>query len=135
MKIIVHVCAGLLVAAAVGVAAEARPGYGISSWAGWNPGQVSRADCPELRSVPLILKWSSLEAAPGQYSFDEKLGKLLPAAQADGLYVMIKIYVGPACPKWIYDQGVPLVTTDREFNALGQKTDSQSKYPYYLHPE
>ena len=129
------VCAGLLVAAAVGVAAEAKPGYGISSWAGWNPGQVSRADCPELRSVPLILKWSSLEAAPGQYSFDEKLGKLLQAAQEDGLYVMIKIYVGPACPKWIYEQGVPLVITDREVDALGQKTDGQKRYPYYLHPE
>jgi hypothetical protein len=27
------------------------------------------------------------------------------------------------------------VITDREFNALGQRTDDQKRYPYYLHPE
>jgi hypothetical protein len=99
MKKIACVCAGLLIAAAAGLAAESKPGYGISSWAGWKPGQVSRADCPELRSVPLILKWDSLEPERGKYTFDEKLGKLLQAAHEDGLYVMIKIYVGSACPK------------------------------------
>jgi hypothetical protein len=136
MKKIVCACAALLVAAVAGGAAEAKPGYGISSWHGWGGvGQVSRAECPELRSVPLIMKWDLLESAPGQYAFEEKLGKLLQAARQDGLYVMIKIYVGPACPKWIYEQGVPMVITDREFNALGQKTEGQSKYPYYLHPE
>jgi len=131
------ICAGavFLVAVAVGVGAEARPGYGISSWAGWNPGQISRAECPELRSVPLILKWDSLESAPGQYAFDNQLGKPLKAAQADGLYVTVMIWVGPAAPKWIYDQGVPKVITDREVNALGQKTNGQKTYPYYLHPE
>jgi len=135
MKNIVYACAGLLVAAAAGVAAEAKPGYGISSWAGWKPGQVSRAECPELRSVPLILKWDSLEPAPGQYAFDEKLGQPLKAAYEDGLYVMLKIYVGPSSPKWIYEMGVPLVRTDRQVNALGQKTSGLSKFPYYLHPE
>ncbi|MBT8045973.1 MAG: hypothetical protein KJN67_02290, partial [Pontiella sp.] len=39
------------------------------------------------------------------------------------------------CPSWIYEKGVPVVITDRTVNALGQKTDSQKKYPYYLHPE
>lgn len=129
------VCAVLLVAAAAGTAAGARPGCGISSWASWKPGQISRAECPEMRSVPLILKWDSLESAPGQYEFDEKIGKPLKAAYADGLYVTLMIWVGPACPEWIYEKGVPLVITDRAVNALGQKTDKQSRYPYYLHPE
>ena len=129
------VCAVLLVAAAAGTAAGARPGCGISSWASWKPGQISRAECPELRSVPLILKWDSLESVPGQYKFDEKIGKPLKAAHADGLYVTLMIWVGPACPEWIYEKGVPLVITDRAVNALGQKTDKQSRYPYYLHPE
>ena len=126
---------GLLAVAATGAAAGATPGYGISSWAGWKPGQITRADCPELRSVPLILKWASLESAPGRYAFDEELGKLLRAAHAEGLYVTLMIWVGPACPEWIYEKGVPLVITDRKVNALGQKTDAQKKYPYYLHPE
>jgi hypothetical protein len=125
----------LLAITALGLSAETKPGYGISSWASWNPKQISRADCPELRNVPLIIKWESLEPTPGNYTFDEKIGKSLEAAHKDGLYVTIKIYVGPASPKWIYDLGVPIVITDREENALGQKTDSQSKYPYYPNPE
>lgn len=114
---------------------DARPGLGISSWAGWSPGQVSRTQCAELRSVPLIPRWSRLEPTPGEYVFDQEIGQRLRAADKDDLYVSIKIYVGPACPPWIYEIGVPLVTTDREFNALGQRTDSQSNYPYYPDPE
>lgn len=128
-------CLFLLATTTTGVMAQAKPGYGISSWHGWNPKQVSRAVCPELRSVPLISKWESLEPTAGNYAFEEKIGALLKAANDDGLDVTIKIYVGPACPKWIYDLGVPAVTTDREVDALGRKTDGQSKYPYYLHPE
>ena len=126
---------GLLAASMAGVAAEARPGCGISSWAGWKLGDLSRAECPELRSVPLILKWDDLEPAPGKYEFHEKIGNSLQAAHADGLFVTLMIWVGPDAPKWIYTKGVPIVTTDRSVNALGQKTDKQKKYPYYLHPE
>jgi hypothetical protein len=59
---------------------------------------VSQADCTELRNVPIILKWETLEPSPGRYAFDEILGKPLRAAHEDSLYVMIKIYVRPACP-------------------------------------
>ncbi|MBT8042287.1 MAG: hypothetical protein KJN98_03890, partial [Pontiella sp.] len=102
---------------------------GVSSWAGWRPGQVSREDCPELRSVPLILKWNQLETAPGKYSFEKRLGEPLRLADMDDLHVTLMIWVGPACPSWIYEKGVPVVITDRTVNALGQKTDSQKKYP------
>jgi hypothetical protein len=133
MRTILRVC--LLAAATTGSAAGAPPGYGISSWAGWKPGQISRADCPELRSVPLILKWDSLEPAPGRYAFHEALGQPLKAAHEGGLYVTLMIWVGPAAPEGIYQNGVPRVITDRKVNALGQKTDGQKEYPYYLHPE
>ena len=125
----------LFAAVATGGAAEAKPGYGISSWAGWKPGQISREECPELRSVPLILKWDSLEPAPGRYTFPELLGPPLKAAHEGGLYTTLMIWVGPAAPAWIYQHGVPRVITDRKVNALGQKTDGQREYPYYLHPE
>ncbi|MBJ7256707.1 MAG: hypothetical protein JHC76_10400 [Akkermansiaceae bacterium] len=134
-KIITSLYMCLLVTAATGSAVEAKPGYGISSWAGWKPGDISQADCAELRSVPLILKWNSLEPTPGKFAFEEKIGEPLKAASADGLYVTLMIWVGPDAPDWIYEKGVPLVTTDRAVNALGKKTDKQSKYPYYLHPE
>ena len=128
-------CVCLFAAVATGGAAEAKPGYGISSWAGWKPGQISPAECPELRSVPLILKWDSLEPASGRYAFAEELGRPLQAAQEGGLYITLMIWVGPAAPEWIYQSGVPRVITNRNVNALGQKTDGQKEYPYYLHPE
>ena len=128
-------CVCLFAAVATGGAAEAKPGYGISSWAGWKPGQISPAECPELRSVPLILKWDSLEPASGRYAFAEELGRPLQAAQEGGLYITLMIWVGPAAPEWIYQHGVPRVITNRNVNALGQKTDGQKEYPYYLHPE
>jgi len=128
-----YVC--LFAAMATGGAAEGKPGYGISSWAGWKPGQISQAECPELRSVPLILKWDSLEPASGRYAFAEELGRPLQAAQEGGLYITLMIWVGPAAPEWIYQNGVPRVITNRNVNALGQKTDGQKEYPYYLHPE
>ena len=128
-----YVC--LFAAMATGGAAEGKPGYGISSWAGWKPGQISPAECPELRSVPLILKWDSLEPASGRYAFAEELGRPLQAAQEGGLYITLMIWVGPAAPEWIYQHGVPRVITNRNVNALGQKTDGQKEYPYYLHPE
>ena len=133
MKTITWVC--LVAAMATGSTAEVKPGYGISSWAGWKPGQISQAECPELRSVPLILKWDSLEPAPGRYAFDAALGQPLKAAHEGGLHIILMIWVGPAAPEWIYQNGVPRVITDRKVNALGQKTDGQKEYPYYLHPE
>ena len=133
MKKIMCVCLFAMVATAG--AAEAKPGYGISSWAGWRPGQISQVECPELRSVPLILKWDALEPAAGRYAFAEELGRPLQAAQDGGLYLTLMIWVGPAAPEWIYQNGVPRVITNRNVNALGQKTDGQKEYPYYLHPE
>ncbi len=116
--------------------AEADDGMGISSWAAWNPKQVTRADCPELRSVPLILHWKKLEPQPGMYEFDKYLGNPLRAAVEDDLHATLMIWVGPACPTWIYELGVPKVYSDREVNPLGDKmSKEQNLFPYYLAPQ
>lgn len=119
------------------VSTGARAGLGISSWAGWKPGQVSRADCPELRSVPFILGWNKLEPKPGHYEFDTYVGDPLRAAADDDLYVTLMIWVRPATPKWLFtEMGVPRVYTDREVNPLGRKMSREDNlHPYYLHPE
>ena len=127
--------AGLTPLLVLGETSSTLPGAGIHSWAGWKPGQISREECPELRGVPIILKWHSLEPSPGEYQFDKFLGESLRAAIEDDLYVTVMIWVGPAVPEWIYEEGVPLVTTDRTVNALGEPTTSQSRYPYYFAPE
>ena len=115
---------------------RASEGMGVSSWAGWKPGQVSRTECPELRSVPLILHWNKLEPEPGTYEFDKYLGEPLKAAHTAGLYATLMIWVGPACPIWLYEKGVPKVYSDREVNPLGDKmSKEQNRFPYYLHAE
>ena len=130
MRLLLLIC---LSAAAV---AEANDGLGISSWASWKPEQVTRGECSELRSVPLILHWNKLEPRPGRYEFDKYLGTPLRAAAEDDLYASLMIWVGPACPMWIYELGVPKVYSDREANALGHKVrKEQNRFPYYLAPQ
>ena len=119
------------------VMACARDGVGISSWAGWKPGQVSRRDCPELRSVPFILGWKKLEPYPGHYEFDKYVGNPLRAASGDGLHVTLMIWVRPSTPDWLFtEKGVPRVYTDRDVNPLGKKMSKEDNlHPYYFHPE
>jgi len=115
---------------------NARDGLGISSWAGWRPGQISRVDCTALRSVPLIVRWGELEPKPGEYEFDTHIGRPLRLAAKDDLYVTMMIWVKPGTPKWIFDLGVPKVYTDRKVNPLGRKMSKEDNlHPFYLHPE
>lgn len=95
-------------------AVNANDGLGISSWAGWRSGQISRAECAELRSVPLILSWAKLEPKPGRFEFDEYVGDPLRAATKDGLHVTLMIWVRPGTPHWLFNMGVPRVYTDRK---------------------
>jgi hypothetical protein len=108
-------------------------GLGISSWCGWRPGQVCRAECPELRSVPLVMGWSKLEPEPGRYAFDEEIGESVRAAVADGLYVTLMVWVRPSTPAWLFEKGVPKVYTDRQVDPLGRGTASEDNlHPYYF---
>ncbi|NDV61012.1 hypothetical protein G0Q06_00960 [Puniceicoccales bacterium CK1056] len=118
-----------LLAFALSGMGQSIPAAGIHSWASWKPGNVSRVDCPELRGVPLILKWNQLEPSEGDYQFESLVGAPLQVAADDGLYATAMIWVGPACPEWIYGLGVPEVFTDRTVNALGQPI-SAKPYPY-----
>ena len=48
----------------------------------------------------------------------------------------LMIWVGPDCPMWIYEMGVPTVYSDRDINPLGQKmSKEQNRFPYYLAPQ
>ena len=118
----------------MGTAVESPDGLGISSWGGWKPGQISRADCPALRSVPLILGWSKLEPEPGRYEFDRYVGNPLRAAAGEDLHVTLMIWVRPSTPEWLFtDKGVPRVYTNREVNPLGTQMSKQDNlHPYYF---
>jgi len=113
----------------------AADGLGIHSWGGWNPRQVSRADCPELRGVPLILGWNKLEPQAGTYKFDQYVGDPLSAAAKDDLHMTLMVWVRPSTPHWLFEMGVPKVYTDRAVNPLGRKMSKEDNlHPYYFHP-
>ena len=116
------------------LSAVAIDGYGISSWAGWKPKQITREDCPELRNVPIICSWNKLEPVQGQFEFDQYIGDPLRAAAEQDLHVTVMIWVGPMSPQWIYAKGVPKVMTDRTVSALGHELKREPAFPYYLDP-
>ena len=121
---------------ALAISPHVPEGLGISSWASWRPRQVSRVDCPELRSVPLILGWNRLEPQPGQYEFAEYVGEPLLAAAKQDLHVTLMIWVRPSTPEWLFtEKGVPRVYTDRDVNPLGVRMSKEDNlHPYYFHP-
>jgi len=136
MKQLVQCLRAIAVLLVATASVNANDGSGISSWAGWRSGQISRAECAELRSVPLILSWAKLEPKPGRFEFDEYLGDPLRAATRDGLHVTLMIWVRPGTPEWLFNMGVPRVYTDREVNPLGRKMGKENNlHPYFLHPE
>jgi len=64
-------------------------------------------------------KWSGIEATRGVFDFSE-MEDALTRALAGDYYYYPEFWTGSHPPGWIYENGVPLVTTDR------------GKYPYYL---
>lgn len=113
--------------------ADVPPGAcGVFSWGGGE--SINRKDAPNVIGVPIVMKWRDVEPADGVYKFDRYLGRPLEQLAKDDYYTFIMLWVGFCSPEWLYDNGVPLVVTDRKFSALGKPTTSQSRYPYYFHP-
>lgn len=106
---------------------------GVYTWCGYMPDQMTREALPNARGVVMLTHWNKLEPEEGVYKFDEFIADRLRRADADDFQTFLMTWVGPSCPDWLYEKGVPKVRTDRTVNALGQKT-SVKTFPYYLHP-
>lgn len=131
----VYAAAVLLGALTAGAAAGALPKlpddcWGVYSWCSWNPRKTTRVSSPDVVGVPIVLKWNSLEPADGKFLFDEQLSRRLKQAKANGFYVMVMLWAGPAAPKWIYDRGVPLVKCSTTVNPFGKTR--KGEFPYYF---
>jgi hypothetical protein len=123
----------VLVLSSAAGAIEISPDFcGVYDWGGWRGGEVNRGSAPNVKGVPIIMKWRDVEPRPGRFEFDRELGDILKAAEREDYYVFLMLWVGFCSPEWLYENDVPLVTTDRKFNALGQPTTGQSRYPYYF---
>ncbi len=104
--------------------------WGVYSWAGWNPDQVSRESHPLIKGAPIILKWKDVEPEPGVFKFDEVLGKKLNLADANNFYTFLMIWVAPNAPRWLYENGVPELKMTPTINPLGKPRDWT--FQYYL---
>lgn len=96
-----------------------RDAYGV-----WVRGK--RFDVKEFpyRGVEIDVKWEEIQPSDGVFvwkDFDKELNQ----AAGLGLCACIGINVGPMSPAWLYDKGVPKVTTS------GHRIRS-GPYPYYL---
>lgn len=104
--------------------------WGVYSWAGWNPNQVTRETHPLIKGAPIIMKWRDIEPEPGVFKFDEELGKKLEIADANDFYTFLTIWVAPHAPRWLYENGVPELEMTPTIGPLGQ--DRDWTFQYYL---
>ncbi|MCB1121062.1 MAG: hypothetical protein KJT03_05910 [Verrucomicrobiae bacterium] len=104
--------------------------WGVYTWAGWQPGEVTRETHPHVKGVPIILKWDQLEPAPGNYQFDKLVRRPLEAALKEDFFVFMMLWVVPATPSWLYDNGVPKVDALGRINPF--RNEVKWDYPYYL---
>ena len=104
--------------------------WGVYSWAGWNPEKVTKQSHPLIKGAPLILKWSQIEPASGNFKFEEQIGQKLKQLKENDFYTFIMIWVAPNSPKWLYENGVPELEMTKTFNPLGEQRNQT--FPYYL---
>jgi len=109
------------------VAAAGRPPY-VGMWGIWGGENQSTEGRPWLKGTMVARRWEQIEPEPNKFDFS-KLDDGLQKAVSNGYpYLMFKIYTGMRTPKWVYDHGVPLVTTD-------SPAPRRRNYPFYLDPE
>lgn len=105
--------------------------WGTYTWLSpWDDGDFTKENYPHIKGAPIVLRWSELEPSPGNYQFESLIGAKLKHANQEDFYTMLSIWVGPMSPKWIYENGVPLLEMEKTINPFGRVRDW--KFPYYL---
>ncbi len=105
--------------------------WGTYTWGSpWDDGDFTQESYPYVKGAPIVLRWSELEPEPGNYQFEKLIGEKLKHADKEDFYTMLTVWVGPMSPKWIYENGVPLLEMEKTINPFGKVRDW--KFPYYL---
>lgn len=117
-----------LVSAAQSETIKAEKPFGI--WCGAGPSAAAvKKQAPWVKGVWGTMKWSDLEPANNQFNW-KMFESTLAGYAAAGLYILLKVYVGPMSPQWIYSGGVPMVKTTPTVNPRG--LPHFNTFPYYL---
>lgn len=115
--------------------------WGVYSWFGLD--RVNREDFPNIKGTPIILRWSALEPENGKFEFEKLIGEQLEKLDQNDFNTFLMVWVAFATsnvtdtdtnwaftPKWIFNNGVPLVEFPETVNPLGVTT--KRYFPYYL---
>ncbi len=99
-----------------------------SSFGVWDRGSsFDQKEYPFLKGLTCDLKWADVEQKPGVFDW-RKLDAALHKAVAENEFIYLALEAGPDSPDWIYEQGVPKVTTD------DKKHKGMKQFPYYVAP-
>ena len=105
--------------------------YPFGIWTGSN---ITSDNIDLVRGRMVACHWRDLEPQKGQWNWSVIEPRIKQATNA-GKYVGMIVYVGPDSPDWIYENGVPKVTTPDKKNGRGGSHKARFPYyPYYLDP-
>ena len=108
----------------------------ITSYGVWDRGggipDYSSPNAAFVKGIEAILDWKDIQAGPGTNCDFSDFQTKLNVAAANNKLIRFSISVGPDCPLWVFDNGVPRVNVISN----APKNDSYAdRNPYYLDPE
>ena len=108
----------------------------ISSYGVWDRGggipDYSAPNADFVKGIETTLDWKDIQAAPGTNCDFSAFQKKLDVAVANDKLIRFSVNVGPDCPLWVFDNGVPLVNVISN----APKNDAYAnRNPYYPDPE
>lgn len=117
--------------------------WGVYTWGSYDPDNINPSKTPQVKGVPTTLAWRDLEPQKGQFEFDKLIRNKLEDLDKDKYYTTLMVWVAFATtqvsetdtswaftPKWLFNNGVPLVEFPETINPLGIKTTRY--FPYYF---
>ena len=109
----------------------------ISSYGVWDRGggipDYSAPNADFVKGIETTLDWKDIQAGPGTNNCDfSAFQTILDVAVANNKLIRFSVNVGPDCPLWVFDNGVPLVNVISN----APKNDAYAnRNPYYPDPE
>ena len=109
----------------------------ISSYGVWDRGggipDYSAPNADFVRGIETTLDWKDIQPGPGTNNCDfSAFQTILDVAVANDKLIRFSVNVGPDCPLWVFDNGVPLVNVISN----APKNDAYAnRNPYYPDPE
>ncbi|MFD0778336.1 T9SS C-terminal target domain-containing protein [Flavobacterium myungsuense] len=108
----------------------------VSSYGVWDRGggipDYSAPNANFVKGIETTLDWKDIQAGPGTNCDFSAFQTIIDVAVANDKLIRFSVNVGPDCPLWVFDNGVPLVNVISN----APKNDAYAnRNPYYPDPE